>query len=63
MQLNNPFVQEDLEFYRNEFLDLAQKAYKNLSCQYAQQIVDFFLNKKPISELNFTGHSYNKFDY
>lgn len=48
MQFNNPFVQTDLEFYRNEFLDLAQRAYENLTLQCARKIVDSILQRKPI---------------
>lgn len=48
IQFYNPFVQTDLEFYHNEFLDLAQRAYENLTLQCARKIVDSILQRKPI---------------
>ena len=51
MQFNNPFAQTDLEFYHNEFLDLAQRAYENLVLPCARKIVDSILQRKPMFDL------------
>jgi hypothetical protein len=51
MQINNPVVQTDLEFYHNEFLDLAQRAYENLVLLCARKIVDSILQRKPMFDL------------
>ena len=55
MQFYNPFVQTDLEFYHNEFLDLTQRAYENLTLQCARKIVDSILQRKPIFGLETSG--------
>ncbi len=59
MEFNNPFIQADLEFYRSEFLDLAQKAYENLALQCSQKIVDLILQGKPKFELKTTVQNYS----
>jgi hypothetical protein len=58
MEMSNPSFQGELEFYRNEFLDLAEKAYENLSFQCAKGIVDFILHRESLSGIKITSQSY-----
>jgi hypothetical protein len=63
MERSNPFFQGELEVYRNEFLDLAEKAYENLSFQCAKGIVDFILRKRSLSGIKTTSQSYRPYNY
>lgn len=53
MPINNPLIQEELTMCRNEFLNLAEKAYQNLSFQCAKGIVDYILNNRLVPRLHY----------
>ena len=63
MQFDNPFAQIDLEFYHNEFLELAQRAYENLTLQCARKIVDSILQRKSMFELKTSVQYHNRLKF
>ena len=45
IQSNNPAEQTELEYYRNKFMDLAERVYVNLALSCAQKIFDSMQRK------------------
>lgn len=46
---SDPLLQQDIEFHRAEFLDLAEKAYDNLSLQCTRSIANTILKKNTLT--------------